>query len=220
MVSYYSGTSNDNTWTIWCDSASTTSTTSAGCWENWNSPTATITSTATATSDTIWVSWNNDQYTQCVPRVVERPMYQQESEEQKRRNQEQRDRWAAERKEREIKTKKLKEERKQAEIRAKELLLDMIGEKELKVYNETGRLFVKGNKYDWLIKKGGILTRIEKNSIRDICIHLDNRHKYPETDNVVAMKLLIESDEKSVSKIGNLHSEKPKSYKLPKAACM
>ncbi len=121
---------------------------------------------------------------------------------------------------REAKATKLKEEKLLAETRAKELLLDLIGEEELKVYSETGRLFVKGKKFDYILQKTGFIQRIEKNKIVDMCVHLDNRFKFPETDNVVAMKLAIEEDEKGILKLANDHGSVKRPAELRKAACM
>jgi hypothetical protein len=110
-----------------------------------------------------------------------------------------------------------------SENRAKELLLDLIGEDELKVYQETGRLFVKGKKFDYIIRRDkmmGGLERIEKNRITDLCVHLKENFKCPKTDNVIALKLAIESDEDKILELANSYSSHNRPDKLPKAACM
>jgi len=113
---------------------------------------------------------------------------------------------------------KLQAQKAEAEGKAKDLLLDIIGETELAVYEETGRVFVKGRKHDYIVQKEGFVQQIQKGKIQDLCAHI-NKSKYPLTDNVVAMKMLIESDEDKFLQIANRHSSR--SYdELPKAACM
>jgi len=127
------------------------------------------------------------------------------------------------RKEREkarIKRKEIEAKRKKAEKKATDLLLDLIGSEELEIYNKTGRLFVRGEKYDYILKKEGFVKRIEKNKITDLCIHLKNKYTYPETDNVIALKLFLESNEKGFNKMANEHGSRERPEKLPLAACM
>jgi len=113
---------------------------------------------------------------------------------------------------------KLQAKKAEAEGKAKELLLDIIGETELAVYEETGRVFVKGRKHDYIVQKEGFVQQIQKGKIQDLCAHI-NKSKYPLTDNVVAMKMLIESDEDKFLQIANRHSSHNVD-ELPKAACM
>lgn len=113
---------------------------------------------------------------------------------------------------------KMQKKREEAEAKAKDLLLDLIGENELAVYEETGRVFVKGRKHDYIVQKEGFVQQIQKDKVQDLCAHI-NKSKYPLTDNVVAMKLLIEADEDKFLKIANRHSSR-KVDELPKAACM
>jgi len=114
--------------------------------------------------------------------------------------------------------KKMQAQKEEAEAKAKDLLLDIIGKDELAVYEETGRVFVKGKKHDYIVQKEGFVQQISKGKIQDLCAHI-NKNKYPLTDNVVAMKMLIESDEKKFLKIANRHGSRTLD-KLPKAACM
>ena len=112
---------------------------------------------------------------------------------------------------------------KKAETRAKDLLLDLIGKDELKVYEKTGRLFIKGQKYDYIIRRDktiGGLERIEKDKITDLCVHLQSISKYPKTDNVIALKLAIETDEEKVLSLANNHGSRDRPLKLERAACM
>lgn len=113
-----------------------------------------------------------------------------------------------------------KRNREAAEIKAKELLLDLIGEDQLRIYNETGRLFVRGRKNDYIVQKHGYVKKLEKDKVVDLCIHLDNKTKYPETDNVIALKLLIEGNEEKFTKTAHHACYAPAYNELPKCACM
>lgn len=107
-----------------------------------------------------------------------------------------------------------------AEIKAKDLLKDFIGKKELEVYNETGRLYVKGKKNEYIVRKDRTVQLIEKDKIVDLCIHLKNRANFPATDNVVALKFMIEHEEDKVLKLANRVGTESLPEELPLAACM
>lgn len=94
-----------------------------------------------------------------------------------------------------------------AEQKAQRLLGTLIGEEQLKIYNETGRLLVKGEKHDYILKANGTVLRIEKDKVHDLCIHLKERSKFPATDNVIALKLLVESNEERFNEVANDHGE-------------
>jgi len=109
-----------------------------------------------------------------------------------------------------------RQERDEAENVALELLLELVSEEEVERYKETGRLFVKGRHYDYVIKKDGGVYRIAKDRVIDfakkkeaegkfICVHPKNRFKYPDTDNVIALKMWIENKENAFLRIGNKH---------------
>lgn len=99
-------------------------------------------------------------------------------------------------------------ERKEAEDRALELLGDLIGDDQLEIYRETGRLLVHGKKHDWLIRKEGIIAKVEKDKLVDHCVHLKRRSSFPPTDNVITLALRLKDDEKEVEKIANRMSTK------------
>lgn len=113
------------------------------------------------------------------------------------------------------------EDEDEAEKTAKQLLLELIGEKELKVYEKTGRVLVKGEKYDYLLSKIGGVQRIKKDVIEDLCIHLEDKYKYPRTDNVIGLKLLIEANEEEFNEKANVISTFTKAgdYEIPECAC-
>ena len=115
---------------------------------------------------------------------------------------------------------RIKEEAKEkAEQKARDLLGLLIGKDELDIYIKTGRLYVRAQNNDYIVKRGGGIIRIEKDKVTDICVHLKNQYKFPVTDNVIALKTMLEADEQNVLKIGN-HSSRRDRRELPQAACM
>lgn len=108
------------------------------------------------------------------------------------------------------------QEREQAELTAQELLLDIVGKEELQRYKDTDRLFVKGKQFDYVLRKGKGVHKIEKNSVVDfvekkqakgrfICVHPKQSFDYPDTDNIITLKLWIENNEEAFLRIGNQH---------------
>lgn len=108
----------------------------------------------------------------------------------------------------EILAEELKAEKEEAEEVAMELLGDLIGDDQLKIYRETGRLLVHGEKHDWLIRKGGIIAKVEKDKLIDHCVHLRRRYSFPPTDNVISLALRIKENESEVERIANRHATK------------
>ena len=106
-----------------------------------------------------------------------------------------------------------------AEETAQVLLGELIGENELAVYKETGRILVKGKRHDYMIHVGGKVQRIEKNRIVDLCVHVSQRPLIPDTDNIIGLKLHIMDDEQDFNKTANLvKSVGRSSVELPRAA--
>jgi len=125
---------------------------------------------------------------------------------------------------RRIKTERKKKARVEtADRRALELLKDIIGPEEMQVFKETGRLLVKGEKFDWMITQrdhGGVsVQRIKKGKMADLCVHLKQGHEYPKVDHVVTYALRAKLAEKHLNKEANVTREYDVA-ELPKAACM
>ncbi|MDY6894023.1 MAG: hypothetical protein SVO01_01185 [Thermotogota bacterium] len=184
---------NDYIWSTWVDgTSSSTCIDSSEVWTTW-------TGGYVICVDSAWDSWNSpSEHTY----VHDYASVREESQEERQRRVE---RERIQREENRTRYEKLLEEKKKAEEKAKQLLLDLIGEDQLKVYEETGRVLVKGRQYDYIIQKHGFIKRIEKDKIQDICVHLENKNKYPDTDNVIAMMLSLKADENGVNKLANLH---------------
>lgn len=179
-------------WNTWTSNATTTGTSTRAVWNMWVSYTTdTTTSSTTLSATDTWGLWIRES-TNTVQTVSIASDRQQ----------------------------KLEREKNAAENKAKKLLEDLIGADQLEIYNKTGRLFVKGREYDYLLQKEGHVKRIEKDKIQDLCIHLENKHKYPATDNIVALKLFLEADEKAFNEMANKHGVYDLPERLPEAACM
>ncbi len=105
-----------------------------------------------------------------------------------------------------------------AEETAQVLLGELIGEEELAVYKETGRILVKGKRHDYMIFKHGSVQRIEKNKITDLCVHVSQRPMIPDTDNIIGLALHIQADEKDFNKTANFIKDYKRIGELPRAA--
>ena len=111
-------------------------------------------------------------------------------------------------------------ERETAENKAITLLESFIGKKEIEVYKKTGKLYVKGKNGLYIAKRGGGVQKIEGNKVIDFCVHIERKWKCPPTDEAIAMKFLLEDDDKNIIKIANRMSIHEYGDKLPIAACM
>lgn len=109
--------------------------------------------------------------------------------------------------------------RNKAESKALLLLESFIGEEELEKYKKTGQIYVKGRHGLYLAKKGGGISKIEGNKIINFCVYTDRRFKCPPTDDVIALKAMLEHDDKKIIKIANRMSTR-EVKELPLAACM
>jgi hypothetical protein len=206
----YSGTASCSTDTFWTKSVQIVYTTQGEETNQTKDSEGTISGYIHADSNTVWSSW-----VQTSIYDAKTGEYREETNEDRAERQAEVDRRMREQEERALKLSKSKSE---AEDTAKGLLLDIIGRKELDVYEETGRLFVKGRKHDYIIQKGELLQILEKDKVTDMCIHLKNNYKYPPTDNVIALLLALINEEDMVLNLGNLHSPRSRPSKLPKYA--
>lgn len=237
---------NEYVWESWTQSTTSGSITTAcygtsdTIWVEWNRSYENCGTTVTiraVDSDVVWEQWISDGTfydAEISPSQIlqdsinkgtyEIKKYKAESIETKRAKQTQQ-------KIRHLWNKVLAEEReaevREAEVTAQELLLELIGEEEMARYKETGRLFVKGDKFDYVLRKGGGVHRIKKDKVIDfvkrkkakgkyICVHPKCSYNYPETDNVISLKLWIENAEEEFLKIGNLHSNESDVHEFDK----
>lgn len=187
------------------DSGGTTSTTANDyAWDSWHGSTGTHTGTDIDYSGA-WGAWQQTGHTVTYIARSSKPIpIPVESTEKKRARLAQREInkiW------RDLRIKEEEERKRKAELTAQALLEDLITEDEMEYYKETGRLVVKGRKNDYVITKGSGVQRVEKDKVKDFCIHFKEQYKYPKTDNVIALKLLLESSEKEFLRIANDHGE-------------
>jgi len=179
--------------TTWSDWAYDLGTTTATVWDIWNEGT---TYPYFPDTSTVWYTWNEGTI---YPYFSEKKSHAQKMQDKI---------WAE----------WSKHIKKNAEATAKELLMELIGEEQAKIYEETGRLFVKGKKFDYIIRKGERTLKIEKDKVVDLCVHIPT--SYPLTDNVIGLKLAIENDEDNILRMANASNRRNKPEKLPMAACM
>ncbi|MGW8180861.1 MAG: hypothetical protein ACWGQW_19185, partial [bacterium] len=106
-----------------------------------------------------------------------------------------------------------------SEKKANELMSMLIGEEEHRVYEKTGRVFVKGKNGLYMVKKGGGMSKIEGNKIIDFCVHIEHNYKCPPTDHAIALKMMLEEDDSNVIRIANRQMTRTVK-ELPLAACM
>lgn len=178
-----------------------------GAWVHWVGNQYDATATSTCTDDSAWTVWVADEFSNSEDNQANREWMRQDYEAAQVQEQEHAE--AARRK------------REEAESVAIELLMELIGPVEAEVYKKTGRLIVKGRHHDYMIHKnravaGANVTRIEKDKLVDLCVHLPEYHEWCETDNVIALKMAIEADEKNFK--GNVIKSVPRLAELPLAA--
>lgn len=184
MTSYSTLIGTTSTATIWEGwNSSTTNHTSDTVWYEWNSP---IIACGTITMSDCWIYWCNGTGTVQVGGAGAADFAEQYKNQAELRKQQDAERAAADEK-------------------ALELLKDLITDDEFAVYQNTGRLLVKGRKHNYLIQRySGKIVRCEKDKVADLCMHLENYHAYSKHDNVIAMKLYLEGKEEQFNREANL----------------
>ncbi len=212
--------SNGSTWYVWNSDTTSTATSTNEVWENWNNSTD---------SSSTWYYWNTTSVTVSSPTVdsngiwgywTQEPViatsesyYPKVSKADKRRLKRKAERQRkvklkAQRKAK-IEAEKAIRKVKEAERKAKDLLLDVIGEDQLELFERTGRLIVKGRNFDWLIKRYKYpnqedhtaqisISRIKKDKVWDLCVRLDDG-RLPPSDKVLGFLLNAKYNEEDFS---------------------
>ena len=100
-----------------------------------------------------------------------------------------------------------------AKQRAFELFTDLIGEEQASIFKETGRLFINGRNFDWLIEAKdyerhmGYLSmrKIIKGRVSDLCVHVkeESGESLPLMDKVINLALHAKLDEENFEKTAN-----------------
>lgn len=101
-----------------------------------------------------------------------------------------------------------------AEQIAMETLREFISETEFRKYLRYGFVLVKGKSGDtFQIFRNRSHTKVWRNGqvVEEVCVRIQQGENVPPTDNVIAFRSIIQSDEEAFRKLGNV-------YKMKKAA--
>jgi hypothetical protein len=191
-------TADGEVWYTWYDSGTTSATSQCYSTEIWDSWTTDYTVYGTTSTTAVWYRWIEGSPVYIPASDLAPKQTEAQRAEQDRVAEENRQKW-----------KKAEEDRKTAEEKAKQLLLDIIGEDQFKVFEKTGLLLVKGRKYDYLINKEARVKRLEKDKVVPLCIHPDNPYSYPNSDRVVAAMLNAKFREDEFNKTANKIGSNP-----------
>lgn len=113
------------------------------------------------------------------------------------------------------------------EKKAIETLAELIGEDQAEIYKKTGHLFVAGRMFDYIIPRQGMVYRVRKSIRKDgammeharrLCVAIEKKLDFPPTDNVIALKLMIEHHERKFLRKANRFERT--SIKGIEAACL
>ena len=94
-----------------------------------------------------------------------------------------------------------------AERTAMETLRESISETEFRKYLRYGFVLVKGKSGDtFQIFRNRSHTKVWRNGqvIEEICVRIHHDQKVPPTDNVIAFRSIIQANEESFRKLGNM----------------
>lgn len=190
-------------------------------WSSWNDSSYTETQTVSAVDYQrhVWGAWMEHERdrAQDAHYMLNQQGLEQVQRENARRQAEY-ERLRADYQQAEEAVKETNKRKENAEEVAQILLGELIGEEQLAVYKETGRLLVKGKKHDYLVHKSGGVQRVEKDKIVDLCVHVQEKILIPPTDNVIGLSMYIKADEKDFNKVANASRPTPRPKELALAA--
>jgi hypothetical protein len=201
MTSYNAGYTTTTTWSVWCDSTGSSTTSTAGTWSVWNDATN---STATA-YDYVWYTWTSDSATSVKAKYQYQPIQFQQPAPTKEEL-EKRERVAQEFIERQSREREERERlRKEAEERSRELLEDMLDDEQKQQLEKDHSFLVSvksGRKYR--IRKG-ITHNIDvlegDKKVEELCVYAGG---VPEYDNMAAQLLWLLWNEEALRKKANI----------------
>ena len=192
----------NDAWVSWNTTSSSTSATSNDTWYYWT--TDTTTDATVVTYDETWYNWNTGDTIRMYEGDYSTPYVDKRRQRLKARRAE---RKRAKEHRKLLARRVMREfELQKAEEVAQELLLDLIGPEQMEVYKRTGRVFVKGRTFDWLLQTEGSrckLKKITKDKVQDLCIHIDN-DRIPKTDQVIGYLLNAKFNDEHLDKPANL----------------
>lgn len=199
----------DDTWSGWNSSGSTTYTTytTDTVWADWNDDCTSTPSHShvgvdlgrTASSQ-VWYYWNTETgevipHSHVPDNVVSLSVPKENHKERMKLRRKSKRRIAIGNRRREKARRKKFVAEWKTNHKARQLLEDVIGKEQMIPFDKTGRILVKGQKFDWLIEKTGMVKRIEKGKLQSLCVHLDNHSAYPKLDSVVGFCLMAKHAE-------------------------
>jgi hypothetical protein len=116
----------------------------------------------------------------------------------------------------------------EAELRAQELLRELIGDREVEKYRRHGWLYVRGTLNNYLLSNRRItgeqfhrripLHRPATLRVYKMCVHLRAIDRMPPTDNIIALRMALLNDEENILEMANEHGYETM-RRLPPAAC-
>jgi len=201
--------SSDGSWISWNTTSSGTTATNNEIWYQWTiDPTTSgtvVTNDHTDTNDAVWYEWTFESHDEVGTRGIYAPV---KVNRRRARLKAKRAEYRADKQTRKFKARRAMEEieKQKAEDKAKELLLDLIGPLEMAIYERTGRVFVKGTKFDWLLQTEGnrcSVKKVTKGKVHDLCIHMEDG-VIPKTDQVIGYILNAKFNEKHLDDTANL----------------
>lgn len=189
-----------DTWTAWVTAGTSTAVSPGLVWTNWVGTANTATS-ATYTN-AVWTNWVGNTYQQPAPETAE-----QRAAREQRWAQQQRE-WAAQEAHRAEERRRTEAERQQARATAETLLLEHLTEEQAVEYrrDQSFRVISADGERVYRVKRGWSgnveLIRPDGRVVARYCIH--PRDWVPEEDNMLAQKLLLETDEAAFNRIANV----------------
>lgn len=193
-------------WLNWAVDQSTTDSTSKGIWYKWAQSTTEQTSASylyTTDDKKIWQSWNAE----ITYELVDEPDEQQTNQPAPSPIGIIDKSWQ-----------EAKKKRAEAEALAKDLLMELIGKDLREEYEKTGQIYFETERYAYIVRNYGHVKQILKTGyIQELCVHLQNSSKYPETDNVIGLLLALKFDEERTLKTANKHQRRHHSFYRPSA---
>jgi hypothetical protein len=196
MATYYYTTS--AAWSDWNSASTTTYSSNSETWRDWNTSTSTYASTTGGYSESTWYYWTSETRSEPVYVQTGRVSYSPPKLSHAEKMQQKINlAWI------EVEKEERRLAKEEAELTAQKLLMDLITEEQMEEYKKTGNLVVKGRKHDYVLRKNGVVYRVEKDKVESLCIHLKDRSIYPQTDNVIALKLALDESERRFNREAN-----------------
>lgn len=196
------------TWGYWCDTTSAgTASTNCDIWGSWADNTTNTTYATTSDTISVWFTWAGNEFTLPFNAKYRQPELTAEQIEERRVQQERA------RVENELRLQEARERTAKAEERASLLLMMLLNLAQYADWRDRqGFIVIAASGRRYQIKKGyaGNVYELDKDDrrIASYCGHISSSDG-PAIDNMIAQKLMIESDEQRFLQIANQHMVSP-----------